>query len=420
MKLFKRSYFDVATLSVLFEIVLFSLIYFTIGFLYNKSDPLLFSSEINFLLILLSTITLFYGLNKGLILLVIFAGVMFLYYKPFPFMTFVENLIIVLICGEFHFFYKRTIRRLNEEHSYITSKFNQLRNSFYLLKLSHDQLERSFLLKPVSIRSILDDIKSMLIWDKDEAAKKLVNLIAKNLGVVQAGLFLIAKDELKPTVFINEEFKLNKFNMLLKKAMEEKRATFISEEFENLKNYEYIAVIPAINCEDTIVGYLIIKEMKFLSYNRENMLTISIIMSIFADFLTQNEVLDKLNAVSEVLIFEPEFNYELIKLYSLKEKFDITSTYVIFRYTPDLQINKNRLFDFIRNSIRTVDLVYELQNSIVVLLPLISLDGAKSFQSRINNLIRNKLNFDPDKIDERIIVFSDYNTDIQIIKEYAN
>lgn len=68
MQFFKKSDVDIATISVLLEILLFSVVYFIIGFLFNKQDPLMLSSEINFLLILLCTITLYYGLNSGLIL----------------------------------------------------------------------------------------------------------------------------------------------------------------------------------------------------------------------------------------------------------------------------------------------------------------------------------------------------------------
>ncbi|MCA1927176.1 MAG: hypothetical protein LDL09_02005, partial [Calditerrivibrio sp.] len=72
MELYKKSNIDIATLSVLIEVIIFSGIYFAVGFLYNKQDPLLLSSEVNFFLLLLSTITLYYGLNIGLFLIMVF------------------------------------------------------------------------------------------------------------------------------------------------------------------------------------------------------------------------------------------------------------------------------------------------------------------------------------------------------------
>lgn len=419
MLFFKKTDADIATISVLIEIILFSVVYFTIGFLFNKEDPLMLSMDINFLLILLATITLYYGLNSGLILTLLSAVVFFIYYKPFPFIPFVQNLIFVLICGEFHFFYRRTIRKLKENNSFLMSKFDQLRNSFFLLKLSHDQLEKSFLLKPVSLRSIMIDIRNMSMWDEEEASNKLLNLISKNFGVIDAALFIQKGNNLIRIACIGDTFELNRFNMLFTKAMEEKRSTYISEEFEELRNYEYIAVIPAINCEETIVGYLIIKEMKFLHYNRETMLTISIIMSLYADFLTQKEVTEKLNSVAGILIFEPDFNYELLRLYRLKEKFNIDSSYVLFKYNPKINLDKTSIFQFIKDNLRAVDLSSEFAEILVVLLPLISYDGAKSFQARINNLISNNLKIDPSLLDEKILTFSNYSKDIEVIKDYA-
>ena len=419
MNILKKQNSDIAILSVLFEIVVFSLIFLSIGFLYNRTDPLLISSKINFLLILILTITLFYGLYVGLIFIVIFTTVMYIYYKPFPFQSFAENLITTLICGEFHFYYRRTIRKLNEERNYLLSKFNQLRNSFYLLKLSHDQLEKSFLLKPVSLRSILLDIRDMSIWDEEEAIAKLSNLIAKNFGVKSGGFFLIDGDKYIPKAFIGDPFEINRFNVMLNKALEDKDSVFLSEEFENIKNYEYIAVIPALNCEDTIVAVFIIKDIQFLSYNRENMLTISIIMSIYADYITQNKILQQLNLATELLIFEPEFNYEILRLYHLKNRFKIDSTYVIFKYDKELNISKEEFFLFIKDNIRAVDLSTNLQQAIVVLLPMISYYGAKSFQLRINNLLQQKLKIDTNIIEERIIPFSDYDKDISVIRDYA-
>lgn len=420
MQLFKKSDVDIATISVLLEILLFSVVYFIIGFLFNKQDPLMLSSEINFLLILLCTITLYYGLNSGLILTLLSAVVFYIYYKPFPFIPFVQNLIFVLICGEFHFFYRRSIRKLKEENSFLISKFDQLRNSFYLLKLSHDQLEKSFLLKPVSLRSIILDIRNMAMWDEDEASNKLLTLISKNFGVMDAAIFIKKERGFVKVASVGEEFELNRFNMLFTKAVEEKRSTYISEEFEDLRNYEYIAVIPAVNCEETTVAYLVIKEMKFLYYNRETMLTISIIMSLYADILTHKEVTEKLNSVAGMLIFEPDFNYELLRLYRLKEKFNIDSCYVVFKYNPKLNIEKSTLFQFIKDNIRAVDLSNEFGDVIVVLLPLIPYDGAKAFQMRINNLITNKLKIDPTLLEEKIILLTNYSKDIDTIKEYAS
>ncbi|MCA1932471.1 MAG: hypothetical protein LDL13_02695, partial [Calditerrivibrio sp.] len=257
MELYKKSNIDIATLSVLIEVIIFSGIYFAVGFLYNKQDPLLLSSEVNFFLLLLSTITLYYGLNIGLFLIMVFGIFSYFYYNLFPMDVFLQNLIFVLICGEFHFFYRRTIRKLREENYYFVSKFEQLRNSFYLLKLSHDQLEKSFILKPVSLRSIMHEIKNMYIWDEDEASIKLINLISKNYGITTGAIFVDKSKSFVKVVQIGEPFELNRFNVMFNKAMEEKRATYVSEELDELRNHEYIAVIPAINCEDRIVGYLI-------------------------------------------------------------------------------------------------------------------------------------------------------------------
>lgn len=421
MKLYKKSNIDIATLSVLIEVIIFSVIYFIIGFLYNKQDPLLLSSEVNFFLLLLSTITLYYGLNIGLFLIMVFGIFSYFYYNIFPMSIFLQNLIFVLICGEFHFFYRRTIRKLKEENYYYVSKFEQLRNSFYLLKLSHDQLEKSFILKPVSLRSIMYEIRNMYFWDEDEASKKQINLLAKNYGITVGSIFIDNGGNFVKIAHIGEPFELNRFNVMFNKAMEERRATYISEELDELRNYEYIAVIPAINCEDRIVGYLIIKEMNFLNYNRETMLTISIIMSFYADFLTQKETLKKVSSISGIIIFDSDFNYELMRLYRLKEKFSIDSSYFLLKYDDNLskQIDRKGFFEFIRENIRNVDMADQYGNLFVILLPLIGYSGAKSFQNRINNLISNKLRIDPSIVDQKILEFTDYNTDIDMIKVYA-
>jgi len=419
MNIFRKSDFDIATLSVLFEIIIFSIFYLTFGFLYNKNDPLLISLDINFLLILLTTITLFHGLNAGLFLIILFSGIMYIFYKPFPFNLFVENLIIVLICGEFQFFYKRTINKLKEKNSFFMSKFNQLRNSFYLLKLSHDQLEKSFLLKPVSLRSILLDIRNLSVWDEEESLEKLLDLMSKNFGIKSAGFFIVKDNLYLPKGFIGDSFEINRFNVLLNKAIEEQNAVYLSEEFENIKNYEYIAVIPAINCEEIVIGVFIIRNIQFLSFSRENMLTISIIMSIYSDYLTHNKILEQFGVVSNFIIFDPEFNYEVLRLYHLKSRFNIESCFVIFKYKDSLSISKDDFFNFIKDNIRSVDLSNIVKNSIVVLLSMVPFEGARSFQIRINELIAEKLKINPSLIEERIITLSDYNNDIDIIRDYA-
>jgi len=149
------------------------------------------------------------------------------------------------------------------------------------------------------------------------------------------------------------------------------------------------------------------------------MLTISIIMSIYSDYLTHNKILEQFGVVSNFIIFDPEFNYEVLRLYHLKSRFNIESCFVIFKYKDSLSISKDDFFNFIKDNIRSVDLSNIVKNSIVVLLSMVPFEGARSFQIRINELIAEKLKINPSLIEERIITLSDYNNDIDIIRDYA-
>jgi len=403
LKRFFRVETDLFTIGILFEVILFSIIYFGIGYFYNKTDPFLIKQEINFLLIFLLTLTLFYGLAIGLLIIFLFAVFMYYYYHPFPIYYFLENLVVVLIAGEFNFFYKKSFKRLKEENKYIESKINQLRNAFYSLKLSHDQLEKSYILKPVSLRAILYDIKNLTLQNEKEAAEEVMKIIVKLFDVKQA-LFL--KDN-QILAYIGEKFSINQDDEMIKTAIEEKRAVYIAENINKEElGEEYLAVIPALNMENEITGLFIIKEMPFLNFNKENIMVISIIISLFADFLTYKKSVEKYRDIS---LCEPEFMYEVDRLTKLQKDFGIETHLVIFKYYEKFNIDKEEFFEFIENNIRTVDMVCKQGDIAIVLLPFVPLSGAKAFQERMKERLYQEFGIEKELFYSRIFKLNDKN-----------
>jgi uncharacterized protein (DUF342 family) len=73
-----------------------------------------------------------------------------------------------LVASEFNYYWKEHLRKIEEKLKYAEDKLKDLSKDLMLLKLSHDQLEKQYIVKPVSIRSIIQEFKNRFISTPDK------------------------------------------------------------------------------------------------------------------------------------------------------------------------------------------------------------------------------------------------------------
>ncbi|MGC9006724.1 MAG: PelD GGDEF domain-containing protein [Sulfurihydrogenibium sp.] len=372
---------------LLAEVFIFSSILFAVGIYTNPSDPLFLESKYGYLFYLLPilVLSLYYGLTAGVLMLSVIFIFMFLYYKDIMVSYFLWMMLFTLVASEFNYYWSQNLKKAEEKLKYTEDKLRDLSRDLMLLKLSHDQLEKQYIVKPVSIRALIQEFRDRFINNPDEkmSLEFLFSLVLKLYNVESAAIvyYSLEKDDFKTLITNSSNFKVNSENILIRKAIEDNMITYISQIDEKS---EYLAVIPVKKDEDFYL--FVIEEMNFLYLNIDTLLTINILMYYI---IKESEILIKIRELSiKLKDYSLDFLKEVYRMKEIFDKFGIETSLVFFYIKTE-----NRDFiEFIRVNLRGLDVMDVLEKDfgnfvIPILLPFTPYSGAKSFVERISKKI---------------------------------
>jgi len=358
--------FLVETFFIFFVIFLFS-------YIFNPKDPLFFDSPFNIYFFLMSIMALFYGFSGGITIMLLYFIMEFLYYGKINFYDLSHFFISLFIFGEFHYFWQRRINLLEEKSNYLNERLTLLGTNYYILKLSHDELEKNYILKPYSIRNILYEIRETLKKEFSNAHEKFLMLLKKVFKIENASFYLKENDKLKPVANLGEKIELDYNDPLIEDVLNNKELVFV--DVSKHTESKYLAVIPMVSLEDEIKGLLVIKEIPFFNFNKETLLTISLFLTYYINhyfFVLENK---------KYLHFEPEMVNEIKKLIKLYEKFNIES-HIIKIAAREKDHHK------IESSLRNSDILFKHKDFLIIILPFSSAISVENFINRIKKVCK--------------------------------
>lgn len=387
--MFWTKFFSGLNLKILLaEIILFFVVLVGIGAYTNPNDPLFINSQYGYLFYLLPilVLTLYYGLTAGVVTLTLIFIVMMFYYKEFNLNYFLWIFLFTLVASEFNHYWTQNLKKAEEKFKYADDKLRDLARELMLLKISHDQLERQYIIKPISIRSVILDLREkMLISNSEkEPLEFLLKLVSTTQNIYDAAIvtYSVENNNFEIIVSINENFKINPDDILIKKSIEDGAITFISQ----IEEYsEYLAVIP-VKKED-LYYLFIIKDMNFLSLNLDTLLTVNLFMFYV---IKEKEILKN---IKEIALSFKEFNVDFIKevyrMYQMYKNFNVESTIVTFYVRTDDQ----NFPLFLKTKLRGLDMMDILRTDkelfiLPILLPFTPFSGAQSFVRRMTEIIK--------------------------------
>jgi hypothetical protein len=374
------------------ETLIFMVGFLAIGYLIDSNDICMFDSEIPFLLILLAIITLFHGFENGILGLTIASVSMMIFYDTFPYIDFLVTLLMTLVYSEFHYYWTQKIKQVEVESNYRGEKLNELSKAFYSLKISHDQLEKNYVVKPMSIRNALNQIiqtnkEAQLNNDVTNSFEynyqQFLDLVQKSFNV-NSGLIIHRKagsdgkffqpkvvdvtyGEYTEKIDKDEIFK----NYLVDKAIARKTAVYISDEngepsLEGILDSRYIAAIPALY-NDEIISVLVIEKMPFMAFDRENLTSIAILLEYFTIELYKTSQVIYNEHIE--FIQDTVFKFELARLNTLYTKFKVNSILLVMKVDDELQAI--RLHDQVKKILRSLDMAAFLEDDGVFFIPIL-------------------------------------------------
>ncbi len=381
-----------------------------IGYMFDPSDPLLIKYEVIYIILVLAIITLFHGMSNGLFALLILSVYMKLFYDVFPTREFLHMLMLTLILGEFHYFWNRKLIQNSSKNAYLRIKLDELSNAFYTLKISHDQLEKNYVFKPMSLRNSIRLIKDAYSKEEDYYTE-FMTLLEKSFNVSKAQLCYVLKDRLYNVSDKTASQAVGSGDPMVEMAMVRQSPIYVSSQ-EVQNNSRYLAVIPAVS-DDRVKGMLLIKKMPFLSFNKDTLITISVLIAYFLDELEKWKMIKLEKAPSTML--NDDFAFELKRLHKLYADYEIESTVLVIKTEDELL--SHLILEMIQKNLRSLDLFSSHRSFdtyvIGVLFPFADDASAQGFLNRLLLLLKLQTE------DERIEVSFFNISQIEIIQRYA-
>ncbi|MDK9692622.1 MAG: PelD GGDEF domain-containing protein [Sulfurimonas sp.] len=397
-------------------------LYLLVGYLINPEDACMLHREVPYVLVLLAVITLFHGFENGVLAMGIVTFAMWYFYPSFEHVQFLVVLMMTMIYSEFHYYWIKKIQTAEINADYRGVKLDELAKAFYTLKISHDQLEKNYVIKPMSIRNSIEQIlnKNREIGTEHDTTQRdreyytnFLVLLEKSFNVDSA-IIIYKKDdqsneplsEITANIVyghnIQEEEKTEEIfkNYLVDKAVSRMTAIYISDKFgeptttSDISN-DYIAALPAIQ-SGKVVSVLIIKKMPFMAFNRENLTSISILMEYLSIEMRHKDVLQLTGEIE--IIKDEKFRFEYARLKYLYEKYQVASIVLVLRIDNELQAT--RAYEKVVKMLRSLDMVTIVEQNelyyITLMFPLHDKAAALGYLNRLLGALREEKdkNFD--------------------------
>ena len=396
------------------ETVVIVTIFLLVGYSTTPNDICLIQQKIPYLIFLLSVLTLFHGFESGFIAMGILSGAMWLFYQKFPYIDFLILLMMILIFSEFHHYWTKKIRELKIGNDYKASKLNELSKAFYSLKISHDQLEKNYVVKPMSIRNAIEQIvkvnKQIDIDDinaiNSERYKNFMSLLQKSFNM-QSVLIIHKLNQIHDkSISLQNSIITHSSNhtdydeaeifdeYLIAKAIDYKKPIYISDEagnpaFKEHQNSKFLAAIPSIY-NNELVAILAIEAMPFMAFNRENLTSIAILLEYLSFSIIKKDELNLRDEVDGIL--DGDFRFEYIRLKRLYENYNVESTVLVMKLDNKLQAYK--LNDIVRKILRSLEFTtiqqYGKSYYIINLFPLHGKSSAVGYINRLMSLLEDE------------------------------
>lgn len=292
----------------------------------------------------------------------------------FPHLTFLGGTLVVMICGEFSGVWISRIRRIEELQHYTEQRLELLTRRLYLLSLSHDRMEQDLIGRPASLREGLKELNRILPAEHGlPGAELYLALVVRQCNLSVAGLYAVNEGKINPVpeASIGAFTPVEADDPLIEHCMKSGELVHINTE-ENLSELssKYLVAVPAKTADGLIVAILAVEKMPFFALQTENMQTLSVLSSYYADTVSASELTPYLT--DKLKDCPIDFFRAMYTLRRLQRDMQISSMMVGFaaRNTHDSEEQLKSIANAVRGLDETWTLVRDNWCICLVLLPL--------------------------------------------------
>jgi len=368
----------------------------------NRTDPLLLHSGFPWLWFAPLVIALRYGTLLGVGAGAILLGVWPIAYGPdtaWPTLYFAGGLIQTIIAGHFGDIWGTRTARARSINDYLSDRLVAITNSHYLMRLSHERLEKDLLSKPTTLRDSIMELRRLSVTRAapDDAhtrstgaarlsgAASLLEFVAQACQIDVAALYPMhdQKLDMQPVAHVGDRFELDKKDALVTHALATLRVAHLKTEDAPGADSAYVACAPMLSADNELLALLVIKRMPFLSLNFDNLQLLLVLLGYYADGVEHST---HVQGVLDVVPDCPyEFALEIGRLTRLQHSTGLESSMVALSFQRD-EIHDS-LFEHVMRRRRSLDVIWPIQtherSMLIKLMPVTDESGIDGYIARI-------------------------------------
>ena len=306
--------------------------------------------------------------------------------------------LIIMITGEFTDYWRKSIKENELNYVYMEQKLQSFTQSYYLLKISHDQLEQRAASKIMSLRTSIQILQKTALTKVDNRLESLgdecLHILSDVVGMYEAGIYLVKDDQVQNNCIsaIGKGHSLVPDDPMLLEMLDKKRI-FTPANIHDVQDEDlhYQLVIPLVDSYNKLQGVVLAEKVKFVALTDANLALISLVASYMANFMCE-----KLYTP----ILKPEqgkiFNQYLEQLHFNKLHYGADSALVIFvDKSPEQTLPIKKFIDYRRGA----DIYWNCftpkgEHAMVALLPMTTVFEAKQFIDRLLSVVKDKYDAD--------------------------
>jgi hypothetical protein len=374
----------------------------------HPEDPLLLHAGYPWMWLVSLLVSLRYGSLLGLLSGVIMLGAWVVFNahgSAFPTMFFAGGLIQTILGGHFGDTWGSRAERASSLNDYLNDRLVALTNSHYLMRLSHERLEKDLLSRPTTLRDSITELRRLSVatdtalavpGDALSGARGLLEFVAQACQIEVAALYPVrnGKPGTQAIAQIGDAFELETNDELVTHALATLSVAHLKNEDTVVPVSQYLVCAPLVSADGKLRALLIVKRMPFLSLNFDNLQLLLVLLGYYADGVEHSEFVQRI--LDSVPNCPYEFALDLSRLTRLQQRAGVASSLVALAFPRDEE--GDSLFEHVMRRRRSLDVMWPVrtakQSVLVNLMPATDTTGIDGYLARIEASLQAQFNTD--------------------------
>ncbi len=375
----------------------------------HPEDPLLLAAHFPWLWMVVLVAALRYGSLAGATSGGVLAAAWYVLYgaagSPFPMVHFAGGLTLALVAGHFCDIWSHRAHRAQGINAYYSDRLVAITHNHYLLRVSHERLERDLLARPVTLRDALTRLRDLTVRRAADVyghagglpnAQPMLEFAALTCQIEVASLFPVRAQRLvtTPIARVGEGFEPDANDPLVQHCLREGTLAHVRADDAASDTSPYLACAPLLDGEGTLVSVLIVRRMPFLALNHDNLQLLLVLLAYYADGVAHQPLVA---TVRESVPHVPyDFALELGRLARLKRASGIESSLVALAFPRGAR--GDSLFEQTVRQRRALDALWTIgtprRQIAIALMPITDEHGIDGYLMRVETLLRQQYDVD--------------------------